>query len=433
MTSGTIVGNRSDEGEDTPEPERRRLVVPAAAVIVAGIAAVAGVLWSVFDLPLGVDLAVYRSGALAVLHGEALYEPLRALPNSAQGLPFTYPPVAALLFLPLVLVPWQVATGLLGAASILALGLAIRLALDHEERQLGGRAVTALVLAALVLAPVRDTLGLGQINLVLMGLVMVDVLTLRGSRWSGVLTGVAAAIKLTPLIFVPHLFLVGRRADAARAIATFLGLNVAATLLLPGDTWKFWASAMLGGNKATANGWPGNQSVNGLVHRLVGDGPRVLAAVAVVSIGCLIVAAMLVRRPHREGRPLDALLGMAMCGLVISPISWPHHWVWVVPLLVVLLCRMGTLGGWLLLSALAVVFTVVSLYFFTVWDVHLHHHQGPAWVLPHTIASNAYLVAAAISVLAVVRTTRTVSSPGWRRRDPRFGERTTSAMPGNTK
>src|SRR4051812_9883124 len=116
-------------------------------------------------------------------------------------LPFTYPPTAALLFVPLALFPTQVAWGLLGAASVVGLAVVISTtigALPGRPPWLTpARATPVLTVLLLALEPVWRTLFLGQINLVLMAMVVLDVLVLKGSRYSGVLIGVAAAVKLT--------------------------------------------------------------------------------------------------------------------------------------------------------------------------------------------------------------------------------------------
>ena len=71
-----------------------------------------------------------------------------------------------------------------------------------------------LVLAAFAVEPVWHTVSFGQINLTLAALVAIDVCRWRGSRYGGMLAGVASAIKLTPLIFV--LYLAVSAADETR-------------------------------------------------------------------------------------------------------------------------------------------------------------------------------------------------------------------------
>ncbi|WP_410672954.1 glycosyltransferase 87 family protein [Amycolatopsis sp. cmx-4-68] len=202
------------------------------ATATAAFALVAAVWWSL-GRPLGVDSAVYRAGGIAVLRGEPLYGHLSALPGWAPELPFTYPPFAALLFTPFAAVPVQWCWGLVALMAAPALVVALRPYAPGA----------GVLLAAFALQPVWQTIGLGQLNLVLMALVVLDVLHRRGST-GGVLIGLAAAIKLVPLIFVGHLLLTGRRADAARALGTFAAATTLGAVLLPGDSVRYWTSAL---------------------------------------------------------------------------------------------------------------------------------------------------------------------------------------------
>ena len=281
------------------------MIMRGLMLVFAGVSLV----WWANGWPLGVDSSVYRSGALAVWHGEALYGHLSATPAWSPDLPFAYPPVAALLFLPLAALPVQIGWGVITILTVLALRTVTRLA-----------GAAHLLPVVLLLEPVWRTIGLGQINVVLMALVVVDVL--RGSRYGGVLIGLAAAIKLTPLIFVLHLLLTRRWADAGRAAGTFAGLNAIGFVVLPGDSARYWTSTLFGANSAMTNSWSGNQSLNGLVLRL-GGGPVLLG---VLAAACVAVAVLLVRRTNGVG----ALTVTAALGLLLSPISWTHHWVWVV-------------------------------------------------------------------------------------------------------
>ncbi|RZS40841.1 alpha-1,2-mannosyltransferase [Herbihabitans rhizosphaerae] len=378
--------------------------VPLVAWVVgAAVLAVSVWCWAT-GYPAGVDSAVYRAGSLAVLRGESLYQPLTSMPSWAPGLPFTYLPCAALLFAPLAVLPAQLVWGVLGLLSAVAVGLTMRLAVG------GGRALTVGLgtVAVLGLEPVWRSVGLGQVNLLLMAVIALDVLALKGSRYSGVLIGVASAIKLTPLIFVLHLLVTGRRADAARALATFAGLNLLAAVLLPGDTAAFWSGTLLGGNKATSNGWVGNQSINGLLQRS-GLGSATMALYVLLAVVCLVVAAVVVRRLH-DREPMGALLVTALCGLLVSPISWTHHWVWVVPAVGLLLRPWTGVWRWVALAATAVVF---SGWQFTLVPsgagVEVEWHAGQ-WLL-----GNVYLLAAAVAVGVLVwlaRAQRRSAVPG---------------------
>ncbi|MFL6144670.1 MAG: glycosyltransferase 87 family protein [Labedaea sp.] len=327
-----------------PESALRTRLNPWLVVVPLGLLAAGVVSWLI-NWRLGVDSAVYRSGALALLHGEPLYDSmsLSAEPPWAR-LPFTYPPTAALLFVPLALVPTQVSWGVLGAASVVGMAVVITTtigALPGRPPWLTpARATPVLTVLLLGLEPVWRTLFLGQINLVLMALVVLDVLALKGSRYSGVLIGVAAAVKLTPLIFVPYLLLTGRRADAMRATVTFVLLQGLMWLLTPHDFARFWGHAVSDPARTGPIYWAGNQSVNGLVLRLSDLAPWSLTVALGVGALLAVPAGIVVRRLHTHGQEVPALLVTGFFGLLVSPVSWSHHWVWVVPLIVYLLSRL---------------------------------------------------------------------------------------------
>ncbi|MGQ0838384.1 glycosyltransferase 87 family protein [Actinokineospora sp.] len=313
------------------------------------VCVVAGVVGWLLGWHLGVDNAVYRSGAVALLHGEPLYDNLflSAEPSWAR-LPFTYPPTAALLFVPLAMVPTQVAWGLLGAVSIVAMTLVIRVcvaALPDRPQWMTPTRVAVLGVVLLGIEPVWRTVFLGQINLILMAFVVVDVLVIgaahgRARRFGGVLIGVAAAVKLTPLIFVAHLLVTGRRADAARAIGTFLVLQGLMFLLIRHDVVQFWGHAVQDPQRIGPIFWAGNQSINGLVLRFTDNADWSLRVALPIGALLAIPCVLWVRRLHLAGRALPALLVTAFLGLLVSPVSWSHHWVWAVPLVVFLLSRL---------------------------------------------------------------------------------------------
>ncbi|MFL6140361.1 MAG: glycosyltransferase 87 family protein [Labedaea sp.] len=377
-----------------------RTRIPATALVLAAALLAVSLVWWALGAGLGVDSAVYRAGALSLWHGDSLYDPLTTEPAWAPPLPFAYPPVAAVLFLPLVLLPAQVCWGLIAALSVLAIGGVLRVTMPNAPRA----AVPVTLLAVLVLEPVWRTLALGQLNLVLMAMVVLDVLVLKGRPASGVLIGVAAAIKLTPLIFVLHLAVTGRRADALRALGTFLALNTVAVLVLPSDTVRFWTVALLDGNDAATNSWIGNQSLNGILQRLAGQGPATLALVGVLSLLCLAVSALVVRRLHGRGDQLGALLVTAFCGLLVSPVSWTHHWVWMVPLVAFLVPRALRGAAWARVALVAIPLVGSGWEFFVVPSgAHVELH----WSLLEALPGNAYVLAAlSLAVFVLVRLRR---------------------------
>ena len=336
---------------------------------------------------IGEDSGVYQAGALALLHGDPLYGTLRFLPPGSHGLPFTYPPVAGLLFVPLAVLPAQLVWGVFAVLTVLGLVLVLRTSLTTTPPWL----VPVLGVGVFALEPVWRGLGLGQINVALMALVVLDVLVLPRGRYSGLLTGLAAAIKLTPLVFVLHLLVTGRRADAARAVAAFAGLNAVCLLVLPGDTLAFWRTQLLGGNNATGASYGRNESLNGMIQRFLPHSGLAFPLAVLAGLICLAVALPMARTLHRNGETLGALLVSAFCGLLISPVSWTHHWVWVVPLAGLLVSRAvrdprpGTIAPIVGVAALCTGICTM---------VPAGNNAEQHWNLAQQLAGNGYVLAA---------------------------------------
>jgi alpha-1,2-mannosyltransferase len=315
------------------------------------LAVLTGLVGWLLDWRLGVDSAVYRAGAVTLLHGEPLYNASTLGPEPWWALlPFTYPPTAALLFVPLAVLPIQLAWGVLAAISFLAMALVIRVAISTLPQPTGAlprwaspaRATLIFAVVFFGLEPVWRTIFLGQINLILMALVVVDVLVIsaRGTRWGGVLVGVAAAVKLTPLIFIPHLLFTGRKVEALRALVTFAGLQALMFLLVPHDAFRYWTHTVSQQGRIGPMHWAGNQSLNGLINRVSELAPW--ASPVAIAIGAVLAppAVWLMLRFHRRGQALAALLVTAFYKLLVSPVSWSHHWVWAVPLIVLLVSQL---------------------------------------------------------------------------------------------
>ncbi|MFO7192640.1 MAG: glycosyltransferase 87 family protein [Thermocrispum agreste] len=340
-----------------PTSLQRRLRAHRGAVVLIGLLAAlplaVGVIGWLAGWPLGMDSVVYRAGANTLLDGDPLYDTptLPAYEPEWALLPFTYPPAAALLFVPLAPLAIPVAWGVLGAVSVSCLAVVVWLSLRATGARLFATTATAtaaLTAAAILLEPVWRTISLGQINLVLMALVMVDVLVVgaRGSRWGGVLIGVASAIKLTPLIFVAHLVFIGRWRDAIRSVATFAGLQGVLLLISPYDVVRYFTHALGDPERIGTIHWSDNQALNGLFLRLTGGASWSLAAAIAVGAVLAPFAVLLMRRYQLRGEPLQALLVTAFYGLLVSPVSWTHHWVWAMPLLVVVLAHGGRRRWW---------------------------------------------------------------------------------------
>ena len=291
-----------------------------------------------------VDLAVYRSGGLVVRHVRPLYNPRLAAPlydwvgYGKLHLPFTYTPFAAIAFALISFVPWSLSQHLSMAVDIIALLAALWLTLGglgyrRDKIRLGA---TLLGTAAVFWTePVLRTMYLGQVNLVLMALIIWDLCqpdTARSRWWKGFGTGVAAGIKLVPLIFIPYLLLARKFRQAAMACAGFAFTVLLGFVILPKDSTKWWFGGLFAqGGRTGFTGWAGNQSLDGIISRLTGsvNGAKPAWIVAAVLVGAagIIAAALL----DRKGHAMLGLLMAALTGLLVSPISWDHHWVWIAP------------------------------------------------------------------------------------------------------
>ncbi|WP_109510212.1 glycosyltransferase 87 family protein [Nocardioides speluncae] len=344
------------------------------------------------------DLSVYRFGGQTLLNGLPLYEGA----DPATVLPFTYPPFAALLFVPLTVLPWPVLVAVWSAASFAALVLVCRL------YGVPGRWLpVGVAVAALALEPVWSTLTLGQVNLFLLLLVSADLLRGADRRWGGVLIGVAAGIKLTPLIFIFFLLLVGRRDMAGRAVGALAGTVAVGFVVLPRDAVEFWTHAVLDPGRVGGVPFARNQSVLALLTRLLGEEPSKpvwLLVAGPLALGVLLLAR---RAWLRDDRPLAVVLvGLAM--LLASPISWSHHWVWVVPALVVL-ARSGWSRRWVAGGLVAAVFASCCI----LWPPSKDDREL-AWNPLEQLAGNAYLWVALAALLLLARHRAAVgtASPG---------------------
>jgi alpha-1,2-mannosyltransferase len=352
--------------------------------------------------PLGMDSSVYHAGAVLFLHGHSPYE-VSDLGYLRQS--FTYPPAAALLFTPLAFLPAQLAWAVMASASVLALALVIRVAVAAVPcwRFPAGWSALLLTVATLCLLPVYHTVGLGQVNLLLMAMVTVDVLvvTARGSRWGGLLTGVAAAVFLVPLIFIPHLFLTGQRAAAARALAVFAGLQGLALVIAPQDS-AYWTTYVFQIDRIGDARIPDNQSLDGLMARVTEVSAWSVYAAWVIGAVLAVPALMLMLRYHRRGQNLSALCVTAWYGLLVAPISWRPTWVWVAPVMVVLLSwlqlawrRAERRGGgrWQRWAGVSAVIAVIAV--FTSTPISRTSQQRPRTLSPFWffILSNPYVLA----------------------------------------
>ncbi|MGV8875754.1 MAG: glycosyltransferase 87 family protein [Rhodococcus sp. (in: high G+C Gram-positive bacteria)] len=352
-------------GHTTPNRFGRRWL--AGSLIAACVAIAAHAYFLGWKVPFGlfgngIDTIVYRHGGDVVLHGQPLYE----FALFDIGLPFTYPPFAALAFTPLALVTVTSAVTLLQVINTLLVYATVVL----SWRALGYRSGTmhlasvGMAVAFTWLEPVRMTIWLGQINLLLLVLVLLDLSRGEGSRLRGVGVGIAAGLKLTPAFFVLYLLSIRQWRAAVTACATFTVTVAAGFLIIPSDSWKFWTATMIDSERIGALASPANQSIHGALARLwPGHTPPFmvwfLIAAAVAALALWTAA-----RAHKAGK---TLLALVICGLatpMVSPFAWGHHWVWCIPLTIVALdysIRRRTWWSWL--APVAVTAPLIAWYF----------------------------------------------------------------------
>jgi alpha-1,2-mannosyltransferase len=285
-----------------------------------------------------VDLRVYRDGGLIVRHAQ-FYRPHRASPlydwPGFEGLPFTYPPFAAMVFTVLTLFKfvtlWKIAIGVNIAALLATIWMTFGgLGYRRDVARLGA---TLLLAAALFWTePVQRTLYLGQIELVLMALIIWDLCQPDRRWWKGAGVGIAAGIKLVPLIFIPYLLLARRFREAAVVSGTFALTFLLGLAVLPRDSRKYWFDGVFAqGGRTGFPGWEGNQSLRAIITRMAGSvtgGEAAWLVLAVLTLAAGIVCAAVL---DRAGHRMLGLLTCALTGLLCSPVSWDHHWVWIIP------------------------------------------------------------------------------------------------------
>jgi alpha-1,2-mannosyltransferase len=283
------------------------------------------------------DLNIYNDAGLVTRHATNTLYTWQFLP----GVKYLYTPFAALGFAAGSLLPWAVLKWLMTVASFAAMIATVWLAL----RQLGwrGRDRAALALGVPAVAlwsePVLRSIQVGQIELVLMALIAWDLCQPDDRKWKGLGIGLAAGIKLVPLIFIPYLVLAGKIRQAVVALGVFAGTVVIGFAVLPHDSVKWWLTGYFLRAGHFANVGLGsllNQSVLALITRTPAGAGTVtvlwLAAAVLIAVTGLIAAAMLAR----SGRPTAGWVTCGVAGVLISPISWDNHWVWIVPLLAIL-------------------------------------------------------------------------------------------------
>ncbi len=301
------------------------------------------------DVPYRIDVDVYRMGGQAWLQGHPLYAD-GAVYHTQGGidLPFTYPPLSAIMFSPLALVSLPVASVAITVITLVLLVVSTWIVLTRlgvaENRPVGSEpawlrrcwlAAGVVALAVRWFEPILANFSFGQVNVILMTLVIADCVPRRTPWPRGVLLGVAIALKLTPAVFLLYFVL---RRDIRAVLTTgasFVGATLLGFALAWQDSVEYWTATIHHTDRigdATLNT---NQNAAGALARLgLGHG----AHFVLWTTACLLVLGLTiwsVRRALAAEETTLAVVCVALFGLVVSPVSWSHHWVWVLPTLLV--------------------------------------------------------------------------------------------------
>src|SRR3954468_6533079 len=355
-----------------------------------------------------VDLHVYVGGAGALDHRGTLYDYVYADQTPDFPLPFTYPPFAAVVFYPRHLIPF----GILAFAWQLGIIAALYGVVRISQRLLPGdgagnpRVAMLWTAVGIWIEPLRSTFDYGQINVVLALAVLYGVYS---TRWwvSGLLVGLAAGIKLSPAVSGLYFLGAKRWGSVLVSAVVFFGTIAVSTLVVGGQTRYYFTKLLGDASRVGPIGTSFNQSWRGGISRILGHdagyGPLVLAGVAVTAVLAFLAWRAIGGAEDRLG----AIVVVQLFGLLLSPISWTHHWVWLIPLMIWLLHgplreRLGArvLGwGWLALTVVGVPWL-------------LSFAQPTIWVIPRPW----YLAwAALIYIVATLATLAWIAFTGSRR------------------
>ena len=363
-----------------------------ALLQVMGLAALGYAVWRlVGHTPYRIDIDVYRMGGQAWLDGRPLYDDgVEFHTPIGLNLPFTYPPLAAIVFCPFAWLGMPAASVTITLITLALLVVSTMIVLTRLDVWSTARVVpgpawlrrwwlTALIVAAAAiwLEPIKSNFAFGQINVVLMTLVIADCVPRRTPWPRGLLLGLGIALKLTPAVFLLYFLLNRDKRAMLTALASFVAATLAGFVLAWHDSWQYWSDTIRDTDRIGAASLNTNQNVAGTLARLgLSEHARFLPWVA----ACLLVLALTVwaaRRMLRAGEPTLAVICIALFGLVVSPVSWSHHWVWMLPTVVVT----AVLAWRRRNAALAAISAAgVALMVWTPIDLLPKHHElGAVW------------------------------------------------------
>jgi len=343
-----------------------------------------------------VDFDVYLMGAKQVFTGH-LYTSYLAFPRE----PFTYPPISALLFIPFTVVSRVTAQAIWAALSTLLLvgflGCSLRAVRPNWQRS--DVILWSLILAfpAMLLNPLSLTFSFGQINILLALLVLADLTAIpllkKRSIPRGIMTGLAAALKLTPLIFVPFLFATKQIRAGCVALITFSVCGSFMLIVAPSEAWSYWTKYVFDAHRVGGEIFISNQSLRSTMYRFShGHASEGLLVVLVLLVG--VIGLWTAVWAYRSSSPLLGILLCAVTGLLASPITWAHHLVWVVPIILWLALAHDRPAFGRIWAALAAVW----FWYGAIWRIPHGHHVELHDSFAQLMIGNSYTIAMLVFV-----------------------------------
>ena len=361
-----------------------------------------------------IDLRVYRMGGSVLLDRASLYD--AQLPGS--GLPFTYPPFAAIAMVPLAAVPWGVALVVWTTISVLCIAAIWRTSLPATAWNLLPETwrtrriavLAALTAASLLLEPVWQTIQFGQINLLLTAMILLDLVRPTGAKWRGFWVGVTIGIKLTPLPFLAFLLITKQWKAFRNAVLGLLATMAIGFAVVPNQSWEYWTVVIRNANRVGGLAYTANQSFMGFLSRLGDEASWVEPVWFLLSAIFGLLVLWLARRYWLADERVTAISVMALAVLYASPVSWSHHWVWIIPLGVSLIRAVHRQWG----GRAAVVTGALWYGLFvlrSIWWVPYRDDRELSWTFWESIPGNSHLILGLLAFLILAYTSRTLPKP----------------------
>jgi alpha-1,2-mannosyltransferase len=384
-----------------PRDRRRVLIAIVGCAVFVALGAWVGSLFGGM-----IDLRVYRMGGSVLLHGDSLYDAHLA----GSGLPFTYPPFAAIAMVPLAAVPWGVALVAWTTISVLCITALWRTSLPKRfwsffSQRKRTAVLVALTVLSLLLEPVWQTISFGQINLLLTAMILLDLVRPNDKRLRGFWVGVAIGVKLTPLPFLALLLVTKQWRALRNAVLGLLATMAIGFAIVPHQSWRFWTDVILDANRVGGIAYTGNQSFNGFLHRLGNNAGWVQPTWFVLSVVFGLLVLWLARRYWLADERVTAISVMALAVLYASPISWSHHWVWIIPLGVSLIRAINRVWG--LNPAVVTGVLFYGLFVLrSIWWVPYRDDRELSWTFWQSIPGNSHLIVGMITFILLAVTSR---------------------------